>query len=95
MGTYVDDERQSSRPPGPRPAGLAANAPSAASQRFNGSTDPVFAAPSCIRRLCGQSILIFGCDRAPVRSQQNGRVGEESWCLRVAKLKQSLIQSMI
>ena len=46
MGTYVDDERQSPRPLGPRPAGLVANAPPAASHRLNGSTDPVFAAGS-------------------------------------------------
>jgi len=46
MGTYIDDERQSPRPPGPRPAGLATNAPSAASHRLNESTDPVFAAGS-------------------------------------------------
>ena len=46
MGTYIDDERQSPRPPGPRPAGLAAHAPSAASHRLNGSMDPVFAAGS-------------------------------------------------
>ena len=66
MGTYIDDERQSPRPPGPRPAGLAANAPSAASQQLKGSTDPVFAAASCIWGLCGQSILIFRRDRALV-----------------------------
>ena len=64
MGTYIDDERQSPRPPGPRPAGLAAKAPSAASQQLKGSTDPVFAAASCIWGLCGQSILIFRRDRA-------------------------------
>ena len=64
MGTYIDDERQSPRPPGPRPAGLAANAPSAASQQLKGPTDPVFAGASCIWGLCGQSILIFRCDRA-------------------------------
>ena len=64
MGTYIDDERQSPRPPGPRPAGLAANAPSAASQQLKGSTDRVFAAASCIWGLCGQSILIFRRDRA-------------------------------
>ena len=63
-GTYIDDERKSPRPPGLRPAGLAANAPSAASQQLKGSTDPVFAAASYIWGLCGQSILIFRRDRA-------------------------------
>ena len=61
MGTYIDDERQS-----PRPAGLAANAPSAASQQLKGSTDPVFAAASCRWSLCDQSILILRRDRALV-----------------------------
>ena len=64
MGTYIDDERQSSRPPDPRPAGLAANAPSARSQQLKGSMDPVFAAASCIWSLCGQSILICRRGRA-------------------------------
>ena len=63
-GIYIDDERQSSRPPGPRPAGLAANAPSAASPRFKGSTDPVFTAASCIWSVCRQSTLICRRDRA-------------------------------
>ena len=64
IGIYIDDERQSSRPPGPRPAGLAANAPSAASPRFKGSTDPVFTAASCIWSVCRQSTLICRRDRA-------------------------------
>ena len=64
MGTYIDDERQSPQPPGPRPTGLAANSPSAASQQLKGSTAPVFAAVACIWALCGQSILIFRRDRA-------------------------------
>ena len=55
MGTYIDDERQSPRPPGPRPAGLAASAPSAASQQLKGSTDPFFAATPCSWGVCGQS----------------------------------------
>ena len=67
MGTYIDDERQSPQPPGPRPAGLAANAPSAASQQLKGATDPVFAAVSCIWGFCGQSILIFRRDGALAR----------------------------
>ena len=66
IGIYIDDERQSSRPPGPRPAGLAANAPSAASPRFKGSTDPVFTAASCIWSVCRQSTLICRRDRALV-----------------------------
>ena len=70
MGASLDDERQSSRPPDPRPAGLAANAPSAAAQRLKGSTDPIFAAASCIWSLCGQSILICRCDRALPFPQQ-------------------------
>ena len=48
METYVDDEPQSPRPLGPRPAGLAANAPPAASHQLNGATDPVFAAGSLL-----------------------------------------------
>ena len=64
IGIYIDDERQSSRPPGPRPAGLAATAPSAASPRFKGSTDPVFTAASCIWSVCRQSTLICRRDRA-------------------------------
>ena len=64
IGIYIDDERQSSRPPGPRPAGLAANAPSAASPRFKGSMDPVFTAASCIWSVCRQSTLICRRDRA-------------------------------
>ena len=64
IGIYIDDERQSSRPPGPRPAGLAANAPSAASPRFKGSTDPVFTTASCIWSVCRQSTLICRRDRA-------------------------------
>ena len=65
MGTYIDDERQSPRPPGPRPAGLAANASSAASHRLNGSLWPRFSplAP-CRWGVCGQSILIFRRGRA-------------------------------
>ena len=67
MGTYIDDERQSSRPPGPRPAGLVANAPSAVSQQLKGSTDPVFAAAPCSWSVCGQSIQICRRDRALMR----------------------------
>ena len=86
MGTYIDDERQSPRPPGPRPAGLAANAPSAASQPLKGSTDPVFAAASCIWGLCGQSILIFRRDRALVNPKDSGvlKIDPESAKKRVA-----------
>ena len=69
IGIYIDDERQSSRPPGPRPAGLAANAPSAASPRFKGSTDPVFTAASCIWSVCRQSTLICRRDRALVHGR--------------------------
>ncbi|MDA8377926.1 MAG: hypothetical protein M0Z50_12890 [Planctomycetia bacterium] len=46
MDSYVDDERQSSRLIGPRPAGLALNRPSAASCRLRGLTNPVLAADS-------------------------------------------------
>ena len=73
--------------PGPRPAGLAANAPSAASQQLKGSTDPVFAAASCIWGLCGQSILIFRLDRAlepgaliaPVRFDEREVETQHGW----------------
>ena len=46
MGTYIDDERQSLRPPWPPPEGLALNRPSAASHRLEGFTNPVLAADS-------------------------------------------------
>ncbi len=46
MDAYVDDERQSPRPLGPRPTGLALNRPSAASRRLKGFTNPVLAADS-------------------------------------------------
>ncbi len=74
IGIYIDDERQSSRPPGPRPAGLAANAPSAASPRFKGSTDPVFTAASCIWSVCRQSTLICRRDRALATGYAGGGV---------------------
>ena len=40
MDAYVDDERQSPRPLGPRPTGLALNRPSAASRRLKGFYEP-------------------------------------------------------
>ena len=57
MGTYIDDERQSSRPPGPRPAGLAANAPSAASQQLKEIVEGLIARKKYIY-LCTNALLL-------------------------------------
>jgi hypothetical protein len=63
MGTYIDDERQRPRPLSPRPAGLAASAPPAASHQLNGYTTRFSPLAPCSWGVYGQSILIGRCDR--------------------------------
>ena len=70
MGTYIDDERQSIQPPGPRQQGWPQMPHLRRRSGSMGLRTRFSPLAPCSWGICDQSILIFGCDRA--RGYGNG-----------------------
>ena len=64
MGTYIDDERQSLQPLGPRQQGWPQTPRLRRRSGSMGLRTRFSPLAPCSWGVCDQSILIFGCDRA-------------------------------